>query len=401
MDVASDDLTAPLGLRPDAPPSRLRKVPVARILAATGLVAFVAAGLYAGVFGDPGGGIPHVSVPIGVGAPEAAQTAAPVQDQVATPADHPLRRDADQVEAASGVSVVRPAGMSAPGAIIVQVPDEGPVRLAPAPDSRLVEKSRYGLLPRIGPDGARPLSAYARPSQPWRGATPPAKRIAIVVGGLGISLSGTNEAIAKLPPAVTLAFAPYGDGLTAAAARARDAGHEIMLQVPMEPFDYPESDPGPQTLTTSASPADNLDRLHWSMGRFTGYVGIVNYMGAKLTADAAAMTLLLRDIGGRGLAFLDDGSSSRSTASASAGDTPNARAVEILDADPHPGAIEAALKRLESKASAGRVVVATASALPATIGVLRRWADGLEARDIQLLPASAAFGSAPGASARR
>ena len=31
-------------------------------------------------------------------------------------------------------------------------------------------------------------------------------------------------------------------------ARAREAGHEVLLEVPMEPFDYPDNDPGPQTL---------------------------------------------------------------------------------------------------------------------------------------------------------
>lgn len=39
------------------------------------------------------------------------------------------------------------------------------------------------------------------------------------------------------------------------ATRAREAGHEILLQLPMEPFDYPDSDPGPQTLLASAAPA--------------------------------------------------------------------------------------------------------------------------------------------------
>ena len=80
----------------------------------------------------------------------------------------------------------------------------------------------------------------------------------------------------------------------------------------MEPFDYPDSDPGPHTLTTRAKPQENLDKLHWALGRFTGYTGVVNFMGAKLTSDEAALAPILREIGGRGLVFLDDGSSSRS-----------------------------------------------------------------------------------------
>ena len=40
-------------------------------------------------------------------------------------------------------------------------------------------------------------------------ATPAKPRIAIVISGLGISAKATAAALAKLPPQVTLAFAPY------------------------------------------------------------------------------------------------------------------------------------------------------------------------------------------------
>ena len=68
----------------------------------------------------------------------------------------------------------------------------------------------------------------------------------------------------------------------------------------MEPLD-PASAPGPQTLLADAKPQENLDRLHWAMGRFTGYTGLVNHMGAKLTADAAALAPILREVEKRGL----------------------------------------------------------------------------------------------------
>ncbi len=46
-------------------------------------------------------------------------------------------------------------------------------------------------------------------------------------------------------------------------ASARSGGHEILLEVPLEPFDYPENDPGPDTLLTGQAPRDNLEQaLH-------------------------------------------------------------------------------------------------------------------------------------------
>ncbi len=103
------------------------------------------------------------------------------------------------------------------------------------------------------------------------------------------------------------------------AARARNEGHELLLQVPMEPFDYPANDPGPQTLLTSLDAGQNIDRLHRLMSRFQGYVGISNYLGARFTASEPALAPVLRETAKRGLIYLDDGTSSRSLAGQIAG----------------------------------------------------------------------------------
>lgn len=101
-----------------------------------------------------------------------------------------------------------------------------------------------------------------------------------MIGGLGISASGTADAFAKLPAPVTFALAPYGADLTKLAERARADNHELLLQVPMEPFDFPNNDPGPQTLLTSLTSEQNIDRLHLLMSRFQGYVGLLSWARA-------------------------------------------------------------------------------------------------------------------------
>src|SRR5262249_14130137 len=136
----------------------------------------------------------------------------------------------------------------------------------PVLDERLSEPSRHGPLPRVAQDGTRPADAYARPVKAIPGK-PNAPRIAIVVGGLGIGAGATNDAIAKLPGPVTLSFAPYGSEIAAQGARARQSGHELLLQIPMEPSDFPDNDPGPQTLLTSLDGAQNIDRLQWLLSR--------------------------------------------------------------------------------------------------------------------------------------
>jgi hypothetical protein len=257
-------------------------------------------------------------------------------------------------------------------------------------DQRFAEASRNGPIPRIAADGTRPAEAFAQPVKAIANR-PNAPRIAIVVTGLGISAIGTSDALAKLPGPVTLGFAPYGADLDRLAARAREGGHELLLQVPMEPFDYPDNDPGPQTLLTSISAGQNIERLHWLMSRLQGYVGIANYMGGRFTATDAALAPILRETAKRGLIYVEDGSSPRSLASqlAGANNLPYAKADLTIDAVPTSTEIDRALVRLEKTARERGVAVGVANALPASIERIAAWAKSAESHGLLLVPISA------------
>jgi hypothetical protein len=257
----------------------------------------------------------------------------------------------------------------------------------PLLDPKLVEATRHGAIPKIGPDGVRPSARYARPRDlPANKKDSPL--ISIVIGGLGIGATGTADAFAKLPATVTFALAPYGADLEKLAERARADQHELLLQVPMEPFDYPDNDPGPQTLLTSLTSEQNIDRLHWLMSRVQGYVGLMSYMGARFTASEQGLAPVLRDTAQRGLIYVDDGSSSRSIAGQLAGahNLPFAKTDIVLDTVPTPVEIDRALARLEMKARDSGVAVGFATAQPATIARIADWAKKVEARGIFLVP---------------
>ena len=301
----------------------------------------------------------------------------------------PAVTSAADVEAASGVKVVRNGGAGAPGSLIIDVSQALGVRLPPAPDKRLVEKSKFGALPRIGADGSRPSEVYSRPvvETPISKTAP---KIAILVGGVGIDAESTSAAITRLPAAVSLAVAPYGAEIERDAARARDAGHETWLQAPMEPVGGSAS-PGPHTLSTTATEAENRESLQWLMGRFVGYVGVTNYLGGKLTADTRAFSPILAEIAARGLDYVDDGSSPRSLARDIA-PTVNLRASAadvVIDAAPTAAGIEAALARLEQIARRQGAAIGVASGLPVSIDHIARWSAALEARGVSLVPVSA------------
>lgn len=384
MPTEPDDLHKPLGLPTDR--SRAGFAPRRRAIAAAAVIGagIGALSFLAGEADHPGE--PFATASIEPVAP-ASSSVLPGREEKSGEDERAMTAaSASEVEAESGVVVVRPDGSSSPDAMMIRIPDAaGTAKLAAAPDARLVERSDFGPLPRIGPDGARPSQVYARP------APPPAKgrpRIALLIGGLGLNDQTTTRAITKLPGEISLAFAPYGANLKAQAAKAREAGHEILLQMPMEPFDYAQNNPGPQTLTIDAGGVRNLERLHWGLARAPGFVGIENFLGARFTADEAALSPVLKDLAERGLIFVDDGTSARSIAPI-VGPSLNLgvrRADIVIDAVADGAKIDEALQRLETLARENGLATASGSALPVTLEHLSRWAEGLAGRGIDLVP---------------
>ena len=255
---------------------------------------------------------------------------------------------------------------------------------------KLLESSRYGMIPVVA-EGLKPFNVYAADADRAKAAKMPV--VAIIIGGLGVGAAKTTDAIMKLPGAITLAFTPYGADPGKLAERARAQRHEIFLQLPMEPYDFPDNDPGPQTLLTSLSNDQNMDRLYWHLSRMQGYAGVANFMGARFVATEAAMQPIIREAAKRGLGLFDDGSSPRSVASQLAGSQamPFGKGDIAIDAVPTPTEIDRALTKLESLARERGVAIGTASALPVSIERIAAWSKALDSHGIMLVPLTTAM----------
>lgn len=250
--------------------------------------------------------------------------------------------------------------------------EAAPISLPKAPLPGLSEKGPQGLLPRISADGRKPASAYARPISAQADAGP---RIALIIGGLGLNRPLSRRAL-DLPGEVTLALAPYGDNLQKLADEARSGGHELLLQLPMEPAGYPRVDPGPNTLRAGPEATGNLLRLQWLLARFQGYFGVTNYLGSRFLADAAAVAGTRGEISRRGLAWV--------------------MAPQALPIDaPDRAVVMKNLAQLEARAAKGGIAVGVGTGLDVTLDAVDEWARGLSARGIQLVPVSAALAGAP------
>jgi polysaccharide deacetylase 2 family uncharacterized protein YibQ len=395
MAETADDLSAPLGQKMVRPRRRYRLpftgIQALAVLLGLFLLAFAGFAIFND---DPLGGEPIARVALrqpdqAAGKPSQA-TSSPPPKSATKEAATGEQRTITIIDGSSGAR--HDVTISGSG----DLPDTAEPGSSSSPammagiDQRLLEKSRYGMIPVVA-DGLKPFTAYAAEADRARAAKMPV--VAIVVGGLGVGAAKTTEAIMKLPPAVTLAFTPYGSDPAKLAERARAQRHEILLQIPMEPFDYPDNDPGPQTLLTTLGAEQNLDRLYWHLSRFQGYAGIANFMGARFIVADAAMQPIIREAAKRGLSFLDDGSAPRSVASALATGQamPFAKADFSIDAVPTALEIDRALAKLESLARERGTAVGVASALPISIDRIGAWIKTLEGRGIMLVPLTTAM----------
>lgn len=391
MTETADELSTPLGQKTERPKRRFRlpfsAMQALAVLLGLFLVAFVSVALFTD---NPLGGEPVAHIALRKPAATDEKPAAAASSHLAEPAARAESRPPTAsenktvtiIDGSSGKHQDVVIGGDAAGKIDTEA---APASVMAGIDPRLLEKTRYGMIPVVA-DGLKPFTVYAAEADRAKAAKMPV--VAIVVGGLGVGAAKTVDAIMKLPPAVTLAFTPYGADPTKLTERARAQRHEILLQIPMEPFDYPDNDPGPQTLLTSLPPEQNIDRLYWHLSRFQGYAGIANFMGARFVATDAVMQTIIRETAKRGLGYLDDGSTPRSVASSlAAGQAmPFAKADFTIDAVPTSAEIDRTLIKLETLAKERGLAVGVASALPISIERIAAWIKALDSRGIMLVP---------------
>jgi polysaccharide deacetylase 2 family uncharacterized protein YibQ len=325
--------------------------------------------------------------------PADSQTAATDQapatpDQATTTPDQagqdPGDKPADTAAAPENVDHGAPAAPAAPDTTTPQQQAAVP----PGTDEKTAAPPAPAGLPQREPVGDKTAMQLKVPP-PSPGVKP---RIAVVLTGLGLSNAQTTAAVQALPANVTFAFSPYGNDLQAWADQARAAGHEVLLELPMEPLNFPNDDPGPHTLLTSLPASENVERMTWVLDRFTGYVGVTSQLGGRFTTQPEALKPILVELKKRGLLFLDTRASPDTVAPELAADAGLAHAsndVFLNEPTAARATLQAGLAELERLARERGSAIGIGYAYPVTMELLTGWARALEERGIELLPVSA------------
>ena len=371
------DLNAPLGLTPP-PPSRRPII----VSAAIGAALIVAGGVgYLLATADPRDGEPMVVAAL---PPHVAPKPKPT---IEAPTDLTTGSLAAPVMATNALVPSAPVGHAGryDGGSF-----ENGVRVFRGTEATDTQPAQHGPLVI---DVTRQLDAAPQKTKaigPATGSTPiagvaTAPRIAIYVSGMGLSKIATRTAIDIMPPAVALAFVPYGETVSASVDAARAKGHEVLLQLPMQ--NALGGAPGPHALRPG-EPAEALaGDLDWLMGRFAGYDGVTNLLGAPVTADTPLMTAVLKAVGNRKLFFVDDGTSKRSVVPGLAAqlDMPAKQVDVLLDATADPAVVQANLKTLLTIARTKGQAIGMASGLPEHLAAIARFASNLAGENVTLV----------------
>lgn len=214
--------------------------------------------------------------------------------------------------------------------------------------------------------------------------------VSVVLGGLGINYRITQAAINELPPEITLSFSPSARGLSTWVRRARAAGHEVLIEVPMEPYEYGRERPHPNVLQIAVGPETNEARLRRTLAQARGYMGVMNYKGDKFATNSAAAAAVLEVLNERGLAFVQDGSFDKSvfTDEAKKVGMPFGAAGAWIDARPEADEIQNKFLVLEMQARENGYALGTGMPFPITIDMLKEWTEQLDDKGLVLAPAS-------------
>lgn len=254
------------------------------------------------------------------------------------------------------------------------------LRLASGPGVAMA----YADLPSVEepiPAATVEVAAAHSPEEPVA-VDPGLPAVALVVTGLGLAAEPTRTALA-LPAPVALAFSPYGRELDEILARAVAAGHEVYVELPVEPANAATADAGPLALRTAADGAANAARVREMVAGQAGLAGAVAEAGgfASLPDRFVSAADVLA---GRGLALLQLGGSELA-APAEATSLPFAVADGPLDSELDPVAIDRALEALEERARATGFAIGFVRPYPLSLERIARWAAGLPASGLNLV----------------
>lgn len=146
-----------------------------------------------------------------------------------------------------------------------------------------------------------------------RKTTLPKYRAAILIDDLGYDLQEVTQLLALQEP-LTFAILPGERYSKVIAEKVTKAGYEVILHQPMEPLDYPKTNPGKRAILMKMTSAEVRVMMLKNINDIPFVAGVNNHMGSKLTENEPKMREIVSILKEYNLFFVDSRTSGKSVA---------------------------------------------------------------------------------------
>lgn len=260
--------------------------------------------------------------------------------------------------------------------------------LPPAPIEGLTEAYGSGVLPVASTEkDLTPFEAYRKPFTPKSGKS----LVSIVVVDYGLSETTSHSMLANLPAEISFVLTPYAHDAASWGAKAREAGHEFWLSMPMETQNPTAQDAGPLAIMVNASLEENNSRLFTLMSSTSGYAGLVSQKDHRFVKTDMDVSPVMKQVFGRGLAFAESNPAIPAYGLSLAMEFayPYVQNTFWIDASLRSADIDRVIRQIERQAQSKGRVVAFVHPYPVAIRKIQDWLDKAEDNNIQIAPLSA------------
>lgn len=213
--------------------------------------------------------------------------------------------------------------------------------------------------------------------------------IAIIVKDLGLSKSIYNMA-KKLPQAINFGISSYSSNLYDISYEAIQDNHDLLINLPLEPENYPVNNNGPHSLLTELSNEENLKRLEFLLNLTGNYQGFYTSINENFTKSARNSQMLLSALSQNNKSLIYSDKIANLTLLQIANKM-NFNVLYndiVIDQDVHYDHINEKLLDLENLALKKGYALGTIGPYPLSINLLEKWLASLKDKNITIVPIS-------------
>ena len=217
----------------------------------------------------------------------------------------------------------------------------------------------------------------------------PEKRtvLSFMVKDYGLSEKSSKLALEQLPSEVSFLLSPYAKQPMQWIVKAREKGHEVWLDIPVQSELTPSS--GLLTIFHHQNLQEKAELMRESLARGLGYVGVGMYLDGTIKATEADYRKLSDELYGRGLGIFEKNPNAPKTIAANA----ITRGAPFIQSDLDVLKMKGknSLEELEDIALSKGHAIATVPIYPNVVKNLALWIKGVGQVDYLVAPVSAIY----------